>query len=213
VNHPSRPQPQDALALCPRVQVLGPRRRRKFTAAFDAGFAGTGIIAIRTPPKAPQANAFAERWIRWIRTLRHELLDRNILWNERQLQALLVEYVEHYNEHRRHLGIGQRAPQRPRRRRPDRGRPSDPTSHHLRQTHQRVPTCSLTTSAGQPTPRAPASTRPHAGIRPIDSAATANDQPQTNSLGTFKLIRTSSWQMTNCLSLLRLRNKPVCATP
>jgi putative transposase len=45
-----------------------------------------------------------------VRTLRHELLDRTIIWNERQLRRLLEEYVEHYNTQRPHRGIGQRAP-------------------------------------------------------------------------------------------------------
>jgi len=79
----------------------------QFTRSFDEVLAGSGITAIRTPPRAPQANAFAERWVR---TLRHELLDRTIIWNERQLRRLLVEYVEHYNRHRPHRGIAQRAP-------------------------------------------------------------------------------------------------------
>ena len=85
---------------------LGEHRRFKFlirhgagqfTRSFDtvpAGSAITAITAIRTLPRSPQANAFAERWVR---TLRHELLDRTIIWNEHQLQRLLVEYVEHYN--------------------------------------------------------------------------------------------------------------------
>ena len=63
--------------------------------------------AIRTPPRSPQANAYAERWVR---TLRHELLDRTIIWNQQQLEQLLREYVEHYNTQRPHRGIGQRAP-------------------------------------------------------------------------------------------------------
>ena len=79
----------------------------QFTRSFDKVLAGSGITAIRTPPRSPQANAFAERWVR---TLRHELLDRTIIWNEHQLRALLVEYVEHYNTHRPHRGICQRAP-------------------------------------------------------------------------------------------------------
>ena len=53
------------------------------------------------------ANSYA---VRWIRTLRHELLDRTIIWNERQLRALLVEYIDHYNEHRPHRSLRQRAP-------------------------------------------------------------------------------------------------------
>ncbi len=66
-----------------------------------------GITTIRTPPRAPQANAYAERWVR---TLRHELLDRTIIWNERHLRRLLDEYVAHYNDHRPHRSLHQRAP-------------------------------------------------------------------------------------------------------
>jgi len=79
----------------------------QFTHSFDAVFAGSGITAIRIPPRAPQANALAERWVR---TLRHELLDRTIIWNEQQLRRLLAEYIEHYNTHRPHRGLNQRAP-------------------------------------------------------------------------------------------------------
>ena len=53
------------------------------------------------------ANAYAERWVR---TLRHELLDRTIIWNERQLRALLVDYIDHYNQHRPHRSLDQAAP-------------------------------------------------------------------------------------------------------
>lgn len=77
------------------------------TGPFDAVFAGSGIRAISTPPRAPQANAYAERWIP---TLRPELLDRTIIWNERQLRALLDEYIAHYNGHRPHRSLDQRPP-------------------------------------------------------------------------------------------------------
>src|SRR5665811_1116944 len=60
-----------------------------------------------SPPRAPQGNASAEQWVR---TLRHEPLDRTITWNERQPHPLLVEYVDHYNNHRPHRRIDQRAP-------------------------------------------------------------------------------------------------------
>ena len=53
------------------------------------------------------ANAYAERWVR---TLRHELLDRTIIWNERQLRTLLVDYIDHYNQHRPHRSLDQAAP-------------------------------------------------------------------------------------------------------
>lgn len=66
-----------------------------------------GITAIRIPPRAPKANAFTERWVP---TLRHELLHRTIIWNEPQLRRLLNEYITHYNTHRPHQSLHQRAP-------------------------------------------------------------------------------------------------------
>jgi putative transposase len=79
----------------------------QFSRSFDAVLAGSTITAIRTPPRSPQANAYAERWVQ---ALRHELLDRTIIWNEHQLRHLLEEDVEHYNNRRPHRGLHQRAP-------------------------------------------------------------------------------------------------------
>ena len=62
---------------------------------------------IRTPPGAPRANATAERFVR---TARAELLDHTLIWNERQLRGLLVEFLEHHNYHRPHRGINQCSP-------------------------------------------------------------------------------------------------------
>ena len=79
----------------------------QYSPAFDAVFQGAGIEPIATPPRAPMANAYAERWVR---TLRHELLDRTIIWNERQLRRLLTDYLDHYNTHRAHRALDQHAP-------------------------------------------------------------------------------------------------------
>ncbi|MCP4304781.1 MAG: transposase [bacterium] len=79
----------------------------QYTRTFDHIFAAIGAEVIKTPPRAPQANTFAERWVR---TVRHELLDRTLIWNQRQLERLLDEFVEHYNEHRPHRSLNQRAP-------------------------------------------------------------------------------------------------------
>ena len=79
----------------------------QFTRAFDNVFTAIGANAITTPPRAPQANAFAERWVR---TVRHELLDRTPIWNQRQLERLLTEFVVHYNQHRPHSSLDQQAP-------------------------------------------------------------------------------------------------------
>ena len=79
----------------------------QYTRTFDNVFAAIGAEAIKTPPGAPQANALAERWVRRVR---HELLDRTLIWNERQLHLLLNDFVEHYNEHRPHRSLDQQAP-------------------------------------------------------------------------------------------------------
>ena len=79
----------------------------QYTRSFDDVFTAVGAEAITTPPGAPRANAFAERWVR---TVRNELLDRTIIWHERQLRAMLAEFVQDYNEHRPHRPLGQRAP-------------------------------------------------------------------------------------------------------
>ena len=79
----------------------------QYAQSFDAVFEAEHVSAITTPPRAPMANAYAERWVR---TLRHELLDRTIIWNERQLRRLLVDYIDHYNQHRPHRALDQAAP-------------------------------------------------------------------------------------------------------
>lgn len=60
-----------------------------------------------TPARTPVANTYAERWIG---SIRRELLDRTIIWNRRQLERLVVDYIEHYNQHRPHRSLGQRSP-------------------------------------------------------------------------------------------------------
>ena len=66
-------------------------RDSKFTAAFDAVFAGADIRIIRTPVRAPRANAIAERFIG---TLRRECLDHLLITGPRHLAAVLQEFVE-----------------------------------------------------------------------------------------------------------------------
>jgi transposase InsO family protein len=82
-------------------------RDAKFTAAFDAVFAGAEIRIIRIPVRAPRANAIAERWIG---TLRRECLDHILITGPRHLAAVLQEYVEHYNTHRPHRSLHQHPP-------------------------------------------------------------------------------------------------------
>ncbi|HEY5478905.1 MAG TPA: integrase core domain-containing protein [Gaiellaceae bacterium] len=82
-------------------------RDSKFTAAFDEVFRTDGIRVIRTPVRAPRANAFIERWIG---TARRECLDRILIVNRRHLERVFPVYIRHYNEHRPHRSLHQRPP-------------------------------------------------------------------------------------------------------
>jgi putative transposase len=82
-------------------------RDAKFTAAFDAVFAAAGIEVVKTPPRAPKANAHAERWVR---TVRGECLDWTLIWSRAHLQRVLTTYLAHYNTARPHRGIELQTP-------------------------------------------------------------------------------------------------------
>ena len=82
-------------------------RGSQFIETFDEVSAAEGLKVLKTPIRTPVANSFAERWIG---TLRRELLDRNIIWNQHQLERLVVDYIEHYNTHRPDRSLHQRPP-------------------------------------------------------------------------------------------------------
>jgi putative transposase len=90
-----------------QLRFLVRDRDTKFTVAFDAVFAAEGIRVLRTPVRAPRANAYAERWVG---TVRRELLDRMLILGCWQLRAVLAEYVDHYNGHRPHRALAQAPP-------------------------------------------------------------------------------------------------------
>jgi hypothetical protein len=70
--------------------------------AFDEVFRSEGINVIRTPIRAPQANAYAERFIR---TVRGECLDWLLIFGRRHLEHVLSIYVTHYNRDRPHRAL------------------------------------------------------------------------------------------------------------
>jgi transposase InsO family protein len=98
---------QDAHAT---VRYLIRDRDSKYTAAFDAVLADSGITTIMTGIRVPRMNAIMERWIR---TCRAELLDRTLIVNQAHLLHALREFEAFYNDHRTHRALQGAAPLRP----------------------------------------------------------------------------------------------------
>ena len=89
-------------------------RDAKFSGPFDEVFVTEGVRVIRTPIRAPRANAVAERFVR---TVRRECLDHVLIYDPRHLERVLRAYLAHYVEERPHGGLslavpaGDRTPQ------------------------------------------------------------------------------------------------------
>jgi transposase InsO family protein len=90
-----------------QVRFLIHDRDRKFPRAFDALLAGEKIKVIRTPVRAPNANAHMERLVG---SIRRECLDRLLIAGRRQLEHVLRVYVHHYNRRRPHRALDLRPP-------------------------------------------------------------------------------------------------------
>ena len=78
-------------------------RDSKWTDTFRHIVQDAGLRIVLTPIQAPNANAYAERFVR---SIREECLDRLILFGERRLLRVLDEFVTHYHWERNHQGLG-----------------------------------------------------------------------------------------------------------
>jgi len=90
------------------IRFLIRDRDQKFTPSFDEVFRTEQIEIVRTPFRAPQANGVAERFVRTVRT---ECLDWLLILNHQHLERIVADYVDHYNRHRPHRGLGLTPPQ------------------------------------------------------------------------------------------------------
>ena len=76
-----------------------------FTQHFQQALATAGITAVKLPPRSPNLNAYAERFVR---TIKESCLDRLIIFGERGLRGAISEFVTHYHLERNHQGLGNR---------------------------------------------------------------------------------------------------------
>jgi hypothetical protein len=90
-----------------RMRFLIHDHDSKFSAAFDEVFRSEGTKVIHTPIRAPQANAYAERFVR---TVRAECLDWLLILGRRHLERVLRVYTTHYNSERPHRRLALQPP-------------------------------------------------------------------------------------------------------
>ena len=74
-----------------------------FTQSFRQGLATAGVKTVKLPPRSPNLNAYAERFVR---TIKESCLDRIIIFGERGLRTAIREFVTHYHFERNHQGLG-----------------------------------------------------------------------------------------------------------
>lgn len=83
-------------------------RDGKYTAHFDRLLNESGIETVMLPPRSPNCNAHAERFVR---TLKEQCLSKLVIVSEGQLRKVLLEFTEYYNHERPHQGSGGQIPE------------------------------------------------------------------------------------------------------
>jgi hypothetical protein len=94
-----------------RIRFLIRDRDAKYPALIDDVLGSGGIATVLTGVRMSRMNSIIERWVK---TLRAQLLDRTLIWNQAHLRHALREYERHYNEHRTHRSLATAAPLRAR---------------------------------------------------------------------------------------------------
>ncbi len=89
------------------VRFLLHDRDAKFSGPFDEILGDEGVRVIKTPLRAPRANAVAERWVR---SVRNECLDHMLVFGRRHLERIVRDYLSHYNTERPHRSLALAAP-------------------------------------------------------------------------------------------------------
>ena len=84
-------------------RVLICDRERKWSGTVAAFLEREGIRIVRIPARAPNCNAYAERFVR---SIKEECLDRVLLLGERHFRRTVAEFMAHYHAERNHQGIG-----------------------------------------------------------------------------------------------------------
>jgi len=84
-------------------QYLIHDRDKKFCPAYNQLLDHAGVKRLPLPPRSPNLNAIAERWVRSVKS---EALSQFILFGERSLRHVLSEYLTHYHAERCHQGLG-----------------------------------------------------------------------------------------------------------
>ena len=87
------------------VRYLILDRDRIHTEAFRELLKNAGVKSVRLPPRSPNLNAYAERFVR---TIKETCLDRMIFFGEDSLRRAINEFVEFYHHERNHQGLGNR---------------------------------------------------------------------------------------------------------